>query len=201
MNETRELYIETGIHKYVDIVYGRTYHNRLSNDLKQLIQTSNIQIDYNNIDSKAYSPVYDCLYYPTVSTTKCCDQFDSSDWEKLELEIEKFEGKMIPTFQIYSTRRLNNELCYFLKVAIQASLHPQELPSNIGFEYFVNHFWFIYNNLPDKEKRDEFKSFWNQLLENLKNDQCVTRLGFDGMFKPLGNYVINSLDWLIQQIR
>jgi hypothetical protein len=200
MNDTREIYIDSGIHKYIDIVFGRTYFLELSQELKSVIQSSQIKIDYNTADSKAYSPFYDCLYYPTVSTTKCGDQFDANDWQKLEEEIEKHLGKNLPTYQIYSTRRLNNELCYFLKNVFQATLHPQELSSNIGFEYFLNQYWFLYNNFPDKDKKEDFKHFWVKVLENLKNDQCVTRMSFDGQFRPLGNYVINSLDWLTERI-
>lgn len=200
MNDTREIYIDNGIHTYIDIVFGRTYFFELTHELKAIIQNSQIKIDYNSKDSKNYSPAYDCLYYPTVSTTKCGDQFDANDWQKLEEEIEKNLGKQLPTYQIYSTRRLTNELCYFLKNVFQATLHPQELPSNIGFEYFVNQYRFLYNNFPDSDKREDFKKFWIKVLENLKNDQCVARLGFDEKFRPLGNYVIDSLDRLIQRI-
>jgi hypothetical protein len=200
MYQTNNHYIDIGTNKYVDIVFGRTYFLVLTGELKKIIQTGQIKIDYNTSDNKTYSPFCDCLYYPTVSTSKCGDQFDANDWRKLEEELVKYSGKDLPTFQIYSLKRLTNELCYFLKIVFCSKLHPQEMPINFGFEYFVNQYWFIYNNFPELNKKDEYKDFWINVLENLKNDNCVTRMGFDGHFWPLGNYVADSLEWLKKQI-
>ncbi|MFZ4105977.1 hypothetical protein [Flavobacterium sp.] len=151
--------------------------------------------------SREFSPTYDCLYYPTVSTTKCSDQFDANDWQNLEQEIEKHIGILLPTYEIYSIRRLINEQKYFLKLIFQAILHPQEFPSNIGFEYFLNQYTFLFNNFTEVTHKEDFKNFTLNVLKNLKNDSSVTRLGFDGKFYPLGIFAISSLDWLINKIQ
>jgi hypothetical protein len=201
MENTRELYIDREIHKYVDIVFGRTYFNMLSDNLKDYIQTGKIQVDYNQKDSKEFSPTYDCLYYPTVSTTKCGDVFDANDWQKLEQEIEKHIDTFLPTYELYSVRRLINEQKYFLKLIFQTILHPQEFSSNIGFEYFLNQYTFLYKNFKNETEKEELKNFTIRVIENLKNDPCVNKMGYDGKFYPLGNFATNPLEWLINKIQ
>ena len=47
MENRRELCIDSGIHTYVDVVFGRTYFQTLPTNLKLYIQTISFQVDYN----------------------------------------------------------------------------------------------------------------------------------------------------------
>lgn len=201
MNNSKELYIDSGINSYIDIVFARTYFFETNPELKNIILGGKIKIDYNNTIEREYSPFYDCLYYPTVSKVKCANQYDKNDWQKLQQEIESRIDTELPTYEIYYTNRLNNELSYFLKSVFQATLYPQEFPNNIGFEYFINQYHFIYKNFPDKKRNQEYKQLWIKVLENLKNDNTVVKMDFSGNKIPLGNFVVNQLNWLIEKIK
>lgn len=199
MAQGTELYIETEINTLVDIVYGRVYR-RANNDLIFCIKNTTIELEAGEADSKKYIPPFDCLSYPTVSPNKCSDDFDENDWNKFEAEISKNIGQNLPTFQFYKLQRHTNELCYFLKVALQSSLSPQEGIGTLGFEYFVRHFLFITDNLPQTNLIEEYEKFWCSILEKLKTDTIVTRLGYDGNFYPLGQFALKQIEWLQTKI-
>jgi hypothetical protein len=195
MAQGTELYIETGIHTLIDIVYGRVYR-QTNPALINCIKNATIKLDLDKADSKQYLPPFDCLYYPTVSPDKCADDFDENDWNKLEDEISKNIGKSLPTYQFYKLQRLTNELRYFLKIALQSSLNPEEGIGTLGFEYFVRHFYFITDNFSQKDLQDEYENFWCLILEQLKTDASVTRLGYDGTFYPLGLFALKQIEWM-----
>ena len=199
MEQGRELYIETGIHSLVDIVYSKTYRT-LNPDFKRCLQITHIKLDASIADGRQYLPPFDCLYYPTVNPKKCTDDYDGSDWVMFEQELEKYTGKPLPTFQYYKLNRLTNELCYFLKLAIHATLNPQEGIGTWGFDYFIRHYSFISANFPDKQFENDYEDLWCDLLENLKTDRTNMRMGYDGNFYPLGQFILKQIDWLKAKI-
>jgi hypothetical protein len=199
MGQGTELYIETGIHNLVDIVYGRVYRY-VNSDLINCIKNSTIKLEANEVDTKQYLPPFDCLYYPTVSPNKCADDFDENDWNKLEAEISKNIGKILPTFQFYKLHRLNNELRYFLKLALHSSLNPQEGIGTLGFDYFVSHCLFVTNNFPQADLLEEYEKFWCSILNQLKTDTSVKRVGYDGNFYPLGRFAVKQIEWIQTKI-
>lgn len=194
-----EVRVSQSIQRYIDIVYGRTYFLETDQAFKSIIENDLIQLDYATKKTEEFSPAYDCLYYPTVSDTKCSNQFTQEDWNKFENELTKLKGEELPTFEIYTFKRLTNELCFFLKHTFQNALNPHFGLNDFGPEYFINQYFFIYRNFP-ADKKDVFKRFWVQVLENLKTDGSVLRLSFDGTFQPIGNFAGASIDELISDI-
>lgn len=200
MGNQKEIYMDENIRKYVDLVFGRTYF-QLSTSLKEFIQRGIIQVDYNTRDSNDYFPFYDCLYYPLVSDTKCSQEYDAADWQKLELEIGKYSGINFPTYEVYSIRRLINELGYFLKLIFQAAISPQEFPDKFGFDSFINQYQFLYKHYPNINEKELIRSFFTDVIEGLKNDVSFNKMGFDGKFYPLGTFAVGHLNWLQEKIQ
>lgn len=199
MNGT-EVYIDANIHQLIDVVFARTYR-RTDSSVKDIIRDGNIKLDVEQIDPKQYVPAFDCLYYPTVSESKCADEYDEEDSVKLDKELEKYVGHPIPTYQIYRVTRLNNELKYFLKLALHSKFNPQEGIGSIGYEFFIRLFWFIYSYFPDPKLQNQFRSLWCATLENLKTDSSAKRrLSFEGPELPLGLLAADQIEFLKRKI-
>lgn len=201
MNDSQEVHIDHSIHRYVDVVFDKTTFTSQSNELKSCIQSKHFRVDYNSKDRSAFSPYHDCLYYPSVSSSKCSHEFDANDWLKLEAEISNDPNCELPTYEIYRLRRLNFELTYFLKMAFHSIRFPGFLPLTNGFEYFVNQYLFIEEHFPEQRLVQEYKNYWLQVLENLKTDGTVKTLLDDGKFYPIGILFRNQIDWLQSRIQ
>ena len=199
MEKDSEFYIDPNVHSLVEIVYRKNYYH-ISNQLKTIIQNSVIRLDAIIPDSKIYVPAFDYLVYPTVVPNKNADDYNQADWEKWEEELGKSKDNLLPTYQYYKLGRLTNDLLYLLKIAIHGTLNPEENVASIGFSHFVPLHSFICSYFPDTNYEAEYEDFWCRILENIKTDQSITRLGFDNRLYPLGLLVAKQIDWLKARI-
>lgn len=197
---TRQVYIDSEIHQAVDIVFNKTFIFS-SSKLKTYINTGTIQIDYNKTDNKKFLPFYDCLYYPTVTKSKCADSYDKNDWQKLEKEIEKAFPDQVPTFHYYKVKRLTNELEYFLKIMLQGHFDPMEIDATFGLEYFLKQYKFILDNIADNDLKNEYRDFWCKVLNGLLTEQFVSvKRFFDTEYRPIGQYAEKTITYIKGQV-
>ena len=196
----REVYIDSTVHQAVDLVYNKTFVFS-GVDIKLFINKATIQIDYDKTNEDQFLPHYDCLYYPSVSTSKCADSYDEKDWDKLGEEIEKAFPNPLQTYHFYKVKRLTGELVYYLKIMLQGHFDPHEVDPSHGTIYFINQYNFILENITDVTKKSEYKTFWINVLVGLLTDQSFrVKRGSDKEFKPIGMYAEEAINFIRNEI-